>query len=159
MKTKKEIQNLISNGDVMPAFNMLSEHVLGDPPFYEYPWLTQMLEQCCPNAVACKVGILSTYTIEHIKDCIRGIALANSFNLDVYFGGFHQLEQELMSSGSSLARHEPDIIFINWRLEDVSPVLWHSLLELNQDQVNHELEHVQKRINDLIELAYFRNIN
>lgn len=151
MGLRARIQDLIDQGDLTQAYLMLANRALNDAPFHEYPWLVKALANCVPTPMVYRVGLLSTFTLEPINACLKALAMAQGFDLNLYFGGFQQLEQEILVRGSGLVRHEPQLIIIAWRLEDLSPVLWNSLLELTEREIQAEVTSVLDRCKDLLE--------
>ena len=85
---------------------------------------------------------MSTFTLEPIRDILHAIALAQNFDLALYFGGFQQLEQEVMNQESGLSRHEPQGIVFAWSLQDLSPMLWQSALDLTESDIQTEIENL-----------------
>lgn len=130
---------------------LLAQRALASVSFHEFPWLSKELEKCVVQPVTYRLAILSTFTLESIRDVLRALALAQNFDLTLYFGGFQQLEQEVMTHESGLAKHEPQCIVFAWSLQDLSPTLWHSLLDMTEQQVRAETENVSCRIKALVE--------
>ncbi|MDY6836566.1 MAG: HAD-IIIC family phosphatase [Thermodesulfobacteriota bacterium] len=129
---------------------MLARRALATPPFYEYPWLAKELARCVAEPFTFRLGLLSTFTFEPIRHSLSAVALAQGFELKLYFGGFQQLEQEVMILGSGLARHKPQVIVVAWRLADLSPLLWHSPLDLTESKLQGEIEGVLDRAVELV---------
>ena len=151
MELRSRISDFIEKGEFAEAYHMLARKALGDAAFYEYPWLAKELAKCLPQPVEYRIGVLSTYTLGPIRDVLCAVALAQGFALNPYFGGFQQLEQEIMLPESGLVRHKPHAIIIAWRLADLSPLLWHSRLDLMDTEVQGEIADVLSRAKGLFE--------
>jgi len=146
---RTQVDGLIAAGSLAQAYRMLTGRTLAMPPFYEYPYLAEGLGKCQPQVVACRMGILSTFTLEGIRDVLKAVALANGFGLETYFGGYGQLEQEILDPAGGLRAHQPKLIVLAWRLEDISAPLGEWFLELSSRQVAEEVEAALGRIRAL----------
>lgn len=133
------------------VFHLLSHRALIEQPFHEFPWLAKELACCSIQHTTYRLAFLSTFTLEPIRDVLRAIALAQNFDLSLYFGGFQQLEQEVIIKGSGLAKHKPNGIIFAWSLQDLSPRLWQSVLDLSESEIRTEMETVINRIGALVE--------
>lgn len=132
------------------ALARLRRRAEGDPPLFECRWLAEQLARFTPEALRFKLGILSSYTIEPIRDVLRARGLAAGFDLDLYFGGFQQFEQELLTIGSGLARHEPQAVILAWRLEELSPPLVWQSLDMTDEQLDAEIDALLQRVGGLV---------
>ncbi|MDH3208557.1 MAG: HAD-IIIC family phosphatase, partial [Gemmatimonadota bacterium] len=117
---------------------------------HEYAWLSRELAQSAPGCKHHRLAYLSTFTLEPIRDVLLATGLAHGYDLALYFGGFQQLEQEVMLPDSGLSRHKPDTIVFFWALRDLSPTLWHSSLDLTDDEVGAEIDGLRNRIRGLV---------
>jgi FkbH-like protein len=68
-----------------------------------------------------RLAILGSVTIDHLVPAIRVAALRRQLWLDVYSGGYGQYRQEIMDSGSALARFAPQTILLSIAAMHVIP--------------------------------------
>ena len=68
------------------------------------------------------VYVLRTVTLEPLGPILRALAFRDGLNLDVRFGEFDQLEQEIAGVGA-LPDEAPDFVLVLARLEDLAPPL------------------------------------
>ena len=146
-----QVKDLIEQGKHAQACRMLSQRALSNVAFHEYPWLANELANCVSEPIIYRIGFLSSFTLEPIKDVLLAIAFAQEFCLELYFGGFQQLEQEMMVQESGLANHKPNAIIIAWRLQDISPSLWNSILDMTKTEMEVEKENILNRVKGLIQ--------
>lgn len=132
------------------AFCLLAHRTMDAPPFHEFPWLAKELAKFVVRPTTYRLAFLSTFTLEPIRDVLLAIALAQNFNLTLYFGGFQQLEQEVMSHESGLGKYKPQGIVFAWFLQDLSPTLWWSVLDLTESGIQNEEANILNRIVALI---------
>ena len=143
----------LAEQDPTQVARLLAQRTLSDPPFHEFPWLAKELAQRVVRPVTYRLGLLSTFTLEPIRDILYATALAQGFDIKLYFGGFQQLEQEIIALGSGLTRHEPQGIVFAWSLQDISPTLWQCILDLTERDIQAEIESVNNRISAIIEAS------
>ena len=120
---KESVQALLAEGDKAAAHRLLVERCFAGAPAHEYRWLADRMAETSVDAVTLKVAFLSTYTVEPLRELLRALALAHGVAVEFYFGGFGQLEQEVLKPGSGLEAFEPDAVVLAWRLEDLLPGL------------------------------------
>lgn len=152
--TTKEFRAKIAKlAEQNPAhvYRLLSGRLLGAVPFHEFPWLAKELAHWVTQPVSYRLGFLSTFTLEPIRDVLSATALAQGFIVKQYFGGFQQLEQEIMATESGLARFEPQGIVFAWSLQDMSATLWQCPLELTESEIHAEIKNVNNRVTALVE--------
>jgi len=149
---RSEITKLAEQ-DPAQVSHLLARRALESSSFHEFPWLAKELRRWVAQPITYRLALLSTFTLESIRDVLRAIALAQDFDLTLYFSGFQQLEQEVMSLESGLARHEPQGIVFAWSLQDISPIIWQSPLELTESDAQAEIENVNNRIFTLVEAS------
>jgi FkbH-like protein len=65
----------------------------------------------------CKIGLLSSVTIDFLAPILKAQCFGAGIDADVYIGPFNQFEQEIRDSLSGLARFKPDVVVIgaDWR--------------------------------------------
>lgn len=150
---RSRIEQLSQSGSTREALTLLRQRLAHEPALFEYRWLAEQLARAASDALPFRLGILSSFTIEPIRDILRAWGLAAGFDFDIYFGGFQQFEQELLAPGSGLARYEPRAIVLAWRLEELSPALVWQSLEMSDEQVDAEIDAVVGRVRGLVEAA------
>lgn len=148
---REQVDELFAKGFNRQAYCALASRTLSMPPFHEFSYLAEKLAQSISKPISCRLGILSTFTIDPIREVLKSFALVMGIDASVYFGGFGQLEQEVMTTQSGLGNHKPQVIVFAWRLQDVSPTLWESFLELRQEDVASETVSVLARAETLLE--------
>lgn len=148
---RSRVAELSAAGAPARALALLAQRVQSDPPLFEYPWLAQELGRRVPTPVEVRVGILSTFTIDNIRDGLRAHGLAQGLALDLYFGGFQQLEQEVMSPASGLVQHNPAVVILACDLRDLSPPLYERFLDLTPAQVTEHVNALLGRLRGIVE--------
>ncbi len=149
---QRDVRERLERNETTAVVHALAQRVLGQPGFLEYNWLARTLEQAVDGrAIPVPVGVLSTFTIESVRPLLRAIGFAHGLSIDPYFGGFQQLETEVLNPTSGLVRHSPTMVFFAWQLTDLAPTLWHSLLELSGEQRTQECSAVLARIRECVE--------
>ncbi len=143
----------LAEQDPAQVSRLLAHRALDVPSLHEFPWLAKELARWAIRPFSYRLAFLSTFTLEPIRDILHAIALAQNFDLALYFGGFQQLEQEVMNQESGLSRHEPQGIVFAWSLQDLSPMLWQSALDLTESDIQTEIENVHNRIVALVEAS------
>lgn len=143
----------LAEQDPAQVSRLLAHRALDAPSLHEFPWLAKELARWAVRPITYRLAFLSTFTLEPIRDILRAIALAQGFDLVLYFGGFQQLEQEVMNQESGLSKHEPQGIVFAWSLQDLSPMLWQSALDLTESDIQTEIENVYNRIAALVEAS------
>lgn len=148
---RAKVSALRASGSDDAARALLAARSLEGAAFFEYPWLAEALEAVSPGVLPFRLGVLSTFTVESLRAPLRALGLAQGFDFSLYFGGFGQLEQEVMAAGSGLGQHEPQAIVFAWQLRDLSPALAERFLDLSGDEVEGEVQSVLSRVRMLIE--------
>ncbi len=141
----------LTDQDSAQVFRCLADRVESEPAFHEFPWLARELTRWASPSCVYRFALLSTFTLEPIRDILSTMALAQGFDLNIYFGGFQQLEQEVMSPESGLSKHRPQGIVFAWSLQDLSSVLWQSTLNLTETDIRIQIDDLNSRITTLVE--------
>lgn len=123
----------MARGEIDAARRLLVERVQSGAAAHEYRWLADQLADTSPDAVSIKLAFLSTHTVEPLRELLRALALAHGVNVDLYFGGFGQLEQEVLQPNSGLVAFQPDAVVLAWRIEDLLPGMVASGASANED--------------------------
>ena len=75
-------------------------------------------------AVACRVAILRSFTIETTVPFLRALSRLYGIDLPVKVGEFNSYAQEIIDPGSWLYEFDPQIIVLAVQTRDVVPQLW-----------------------------------
>ena len=147
---KREVEATAAAGDIGSARAALVERVYGNPAIFEYPYLASELAKLLANQPEIRVAILSTYTMESIAPLLSAYAAAAGQRISLYFGPFGQFETEILNTGSGLHQHQPRIVFVSWRIEDISPAIAARYLELSPQDATVEADSVLARLRGLL---------
>ncbi len=151
---RAQVKQLTDDGRHGSAYRLLAERAQSGPAFHEYPWLARELAAMqgdgIPEATPFRLAFLNTYTLEPIRESLRAQGLAARFDIDAYFGGYGQLEQEVLDPGSGMARHRPHAVVLAWLLEDVAPALASAPLTLGPEQIDAEIDAVIERATRIV---------
>jgi FkbH-like protein len=148
---RAQISKWMESGARGRARHALAARALEFPPLHEYRWLAHRLRECTETPRAWRVGLLATFTLEPISDALRAVCLAYGLDVDLYFGSFGQLEQEVMSPTSGLVAHRPDVVVVAWQLCDVSPNLHDGMLYLSDSKRDTHIESALARAKALVD--------
>lgn len=103
------------------------------------------------NLKKIKIAILSSYTINNLKDPLTYILFQKGFNSEIKFGGYEQYNQELMNKESWLHEFNPDIIIVAINTKTFFPNLNYEVLEDNfkdiENKYKEKIENLIKSIN------------
>ena len=152
-EAKAEIAALIESGDVAAARRLLGERARTATAMHEFPWIVAQFEKtaAAQPPAPLRMAVLSSYTIEPVRDALRAKALAAGVDVDVYFGPYNQFEQEILAPTSGLAAHDPQTIVFAWQLEDLSPRLARAPLSCTAEGLADEIEAVRARVTGLVD--------
>ena len=109
--------------------------------------------QQTPALEPLSVGIVSTFTLDHVKPYIVVESARRGFLASTYFAPFNQLEQELLDPACGLYRFNPDIIVIAARLEELAPDLTNRFLTFSHESTQTEMTALAGRFENLIKAA------
>ena len=105
----------------------------------------------CSLLHSARIGILSSFTSNHLKPYLVVEAARRGIFADIFFGPYGQFEQQILVPDSSLCDFNPDVLVIAALLEDFSPLLTEGFLSLDQISVQSEIDSVCCRMKGMLE--------
>ena len=115
-------RNLLAAGHPERAWHPLGEAAKSSAAPRTLRNVTRLLAQARKKAEPplrrrCRVGLLSSATIDFLAPILRAQCFGAGIDAEIYVGPFNQIEQEIRSPDSGLARFRPDVIVIatEWR--------------------------------------------
>jgi FkbH-like protein len=100
------------------------------------------------NEKKINIGILRTYTIETLIDCLQLSLSAIPCRVNITLGGLDSIEQDLFDKESSFLQSSLEVIVILWRIEDLLPKLvWEvdsMSLKERRDSYNMLIERIKR---------------
>ena len=97
------------------------------------------------------IAILSSYTSEVIKPFLTVELGKRGFSSEFYFGPFNQFEQEILVRCSRLYSFNPDIFFLDCRLEEIHPGIFDRFCTLSEKYLQQILISVEERVQQLLD--------
>ncbi|MBU6367006.1 MAG: HAD-IIIC family phosphatase [Gemmatimonadetes bacterium] len=71
-----------------------------------------------------RVALLSSFSIEFLRDPLAAHALTEGLRLETYVAGFNQFRQEILAPDSGLHRFRPDVVILAVEGEALAPALY-----------------------------------
>ena len=155
MITKEDILALIKEDKYLQAFNYLRILLDCESKQTNYRLGQKIFQQLGSKRQSdfqfVKLGILSTSMLEPIVPYIQTLGYINRLNINVYLGGFNQVNQEVMNSNSGLYLSAPDVIFLSLRSEYYFKDLCNNFPKLIREKaIQNSIETGLKQVDDLI---------
>ena len=79
------------------------------------------VEERCADARPLHVAVLRSYTVEPIEPVLSLRFLLDGYRPQFWFGGFNQYVQEILETDGPLQKHQPQVVLLMVRIEDVLP--------------------------------------
>lgn len=112
------------------------------------------------DLTAAKIGIVSTFTAQVLAPYLTVECAARGLSVKTYFGPFNQLEQQLLDKQSALYAHEPDVIVVFARLEELAPKLAGRFLPLSEAANASAVDDIRNRFGDWLGgIRRYSNVN
>jgi FkbH-like protein len=89
--------------------------------FNDYLRHLKSVEEQCADGKPLRVAVLRSYTVEPIEPVLTLRFLLDGYRPQFWFGGFNQYVQEMLETDGPLQRHQPNVILLLVRVEDVLP--------------------------------------
>ncbi len=106
--------------------------------------------------VPLRVSVVASFTADVLGPYLTVEGARRGLGIDVEFGPYGQLEQQLLDAGSPTLARRPDVVVVATRAEEVAPALLEELLTMSADDVAAEVAAVGRRITALLEGARAR---
>jgi HAD superfamily phosphatase (TIGR01681 family) len=103
-----------------------------------------------PGMKALKTFLVRSVTVEPILPCLSTQAALSGYVLDVRLGGFGSFVDELLNSGSDLARFQPDLVLIVLDMEEIAGRLPEACADGIGAAVEAEIENSVARLGQLL---------
>ena len=130
--------------------NNLKELSVADPK--DYSRVANLIQRNAFEGLhRLNIAILSSYTSEIIKPFLTVELGKRGFLSEFYFGPFNQFEQEIFARRSGLYSFNPDIIFIDCRLEEAHPGIFDRFCTLSGKCLQQILISIEERVQQLLD--------
>ena len=96
------------------------------------------------------IGILRTFTIETLLECLRLSLTTIPCNPNITLGEIENIEQELFNKESIFLKSSPDFIYILWRLEELLPNLMWNIDSMSLEQRRDSFDMLVDRIKQIV---------
>ncbi len=93
-----------------------------------------------------RLALLSSYSIEFIRDALYLSFFRNGLLLDIYQPGFNQFRQEILDPDSSLYAFNPDILILSVEGAHLCPLLYQHSSVKNSDLLEDTIKEVHQLI-------------
>ncbi len=100
-----------------------------------------------------KFAVLSNHTLDLLPTYVSVLCSQENLKLSSYVGPFNQYFQELLLDTSGLIQFNPDLIYLDLSISNLSPLIHQKFLELDADTKEAELNKVVETIENVAALA------
>ncbi|MEI8340878.1 MAG: hypothetical protein WCH43_04985, partial [Verrucomicrobiota bacterium] len=97
-----------------------------------------------------RVGVLASYTAQLLAPYLKVEGAARGLAVKPWFAPYGQLEQAVLDEKSPLYAHQPDVIVLLIRLEDVAAPLMEGFLTQTESGMDEVLESLRVRLESLV---------
>lgn len=141
MDYRKKILTLFRRGENREAINFTKDWIRKNPSIINYSFVASQIKKNSNLSLkSLKIALLSSFTLQTIKNFIEVEAFLNEFSADTYFCNFNQWRQDLSIVDSNLDKFNPEIIILIVNLEDLSPKLYKQFFLLKKKQIEEEID-------------------
>ena len=127
---------------------MIKENI-EDISFGKIVSIVDSLEDEKRNWIPLKIAFLRNITIDPIFPYLKFLCFQESFKAYIYMGEYDNAMQDILSTKSPLYKHQPEVIVLVLKLENLLPQLTQCFAILRADEVERE----SNRILDYMEQA------
>lgn len=121
-------QRLVDAGgvsDMVGAAAAARALLRADPSIRQASFIRQALAAFPPGCgTPVRVALLSSFSIEFLRDPLVAHALTEELRVETYVAGFNQFRQEILAPDSGLHRFRPDVVILAIEGEALAPVLY-----------------------------------
>ncbi len=97
------------------------------------------------------VAILRNITLEPIEPYLKYLAFQSGWKLNVSWGSYNQIFQEVVADVDGLINNNLDFIFIFHKLEVLSPNLVNNFTSMNEHEIEDEVSRIIKYMSSIFE--------
>ena len=140
MNSNDSLQNLLLLTDrepTLPNFIHVADEV--DRIYSE----TSLLQEI-------RVSVLRSFTFEPVIPFLKVQGAKAGFCPKIYIGPYNQLYQEVMNEKSDFYQHQPDVVFLAIRIEELDPYLSTRFASLTSREISERSESVVKTAADIV---------
>lgn len=154
MIEREIIRDMVTREQYDGALKTLPELLTGGPDLQDYSFATEMynvISRTVSSFNPVRIAVLRSFTLEPILPILSAKLYQAGFLPQIYFGGYNQVQQEILNSDSELFRFKPDIIILALRLHELQPELVHSFLALGAESVGNAVREVSVTLRSLVQ--------
>ncbi len=102
--------------------------------------------QALEGAPQVRLAVLATFQSEYLEPVFQSAGRLHGFEMETWFGPFGQLEQPLANRDSELWQHDPHVIWLAIRLQDMHPQLGYGHEHVTNGQLAACIEETRSRL-------------
>ena len=99
-----------------------------------------------------KVALLSSFSIEFIRNSLTVLGFLNGIELEIYLAGFGQIQQEIRNPKSGLFAFSPDVVILALEGRDWLPEVYRDYLELFAGDFEDVLSRFREELQELLKI-------
>jgi FkbH-like protein len=149
---KEEIKSLVAESKPQQAHIKLGEFIESHSTLDNYLYAEKIYEQLSKELKfrTFKIAILRSITIEPMLPFLKVKCFENKINPELYLGDYNIIDQEILNKNSGLYNFKPEVLIVFTRLEEMSPRLVDSYLQLSSEEIEAETENLLAKIENLV---------
>lgn len=150
---EKEFKSSIKNaGDWEEIASLVQGIDENDLNTREYDLIYRNLERT-RDGEDLKFAVLSNHTLDLLPIYLSVLCSQIKLKIANYVGPFNQYFQELLADTSGLQKFNPDLIYLDLSIPNLSPTIYQEFLELDTETKEDELTRVLETIENVVSLA------
>jgi FkbH-like protein len=140
-------------GEKFPAIHCAKSLLGRDMSLRQVSFIARQLDKLPPTTLGMrplKVALLSSFSIEFLRDPLKVHAFLSNIDLELYLPGFGQFQQEIRNPSSGLYAFAPDVVILAVEGPDWLPEIYHDFLDRMPEGLDAPLGQFQQEFQGLI---------